>query len=245
MKIDDRDLNSNETSIIKELNQLEISVLKDEKLHLFLAKKDSVDYIYNTSALEGNAMTYPEVATLLDGVTVGGHKLSDEHMILNQKNSLKLFFDLIDSKSFDLSKETLHKLHSQVAKEEALSWGEFRDNNVRIGGTEYIPLKHSMLNDVYKNNSNFLMKITHPIIQAFVCFLLNAKSQYFYDGNKRTARLMMNGILLSNGYPLLNIKAKDKLEFNKIMIEYYDTNNLIKAVKFLLKYYLNQIDELK
>ncbi len=49
-----------------------------------LDEKDKVDFIYNTSALEGKAMTYPEVETLLDGITVGGHKLSDEQQILNQ-----------------------------------------------------------------------------------------------------------------------------------------------------------------
>ena len=53
-----------------------------------LDEKDKVDFIYNTSALEGNAMTYPEVETLLDGITVGGHKLSDEQQILNQNRRL-------------------------------------------------------------------------------------------------------------------------------------------------------------
>ena len=56
---------------------------------------------------------------------------------------------------------------------------------------------------------------------------------------------MMNGILLSNGYALLNIKAKDKLEFNKAMIDYYDTDNIINIVNFLVKYYKKQISELE
>lgn len=64
-----------------------------------------MDYIFNTSALEGNAMTYPEVETLLDGITVGGHKVSDAHMILNQNNSVKLLFNLIESNKFDLSRK--------------------------------------------------------------------------------------------------------------------------------------------
>ena len=231
-------------STLNKLNNIKVPLTQDKKLNIFLAKKDRVDYVFNTSALEGNAMTYPEVETLLDGVTVGGHTLSDEHMILNQNNSVKLFFELIETDMFDLTKETLFKLHAQVAKEEALTWGEFRDNNVRIGGTEYIPPRHQELESIYRSNGVLLFQIHHPVIQALCCFLLNAKSQYFYDGNKRTARLMMNGVLLSHGYPMLNIKAKDKLAFNTKMVEYYDTDNILKAVMYLLKYYIKQVDEL-
>ncbi len=209
-----------------------------------MAKKDKIDYIFNTSALEGNAMTYPEVETLLDGTTVGGHKVSDEHMILNQNNSLKVLFYLIENNTFNLTKKTICLLHKEVAFKEALTWGEFRDTNVRIGGTEFLPPKAEKLDEVYLDNLDFLNQVAHCIIKAMCCFLLNAKSQYFYDGNKRTARLMMNGILLKNGYPMLNIKAKDKLLFNTMMIEYYDNDDIVKAVLWLLQYYTKQIGEL-
>lgn len=233
---------------ITKLNEIKLELKPNKKLNTFLAKKDSVDYIYNTSALEGNAMTYPEVETLLDGVTVGGHKLSDEQMILNQNRSVKSLFRLIDDEEFDISKKTLCSLcslHKDVAQEEALVWGEFRDANVRIGGTEYIPLDFKKLEDAYTQQLQFIDEVKSPVIKAITYFLLNAKAQYFYDGNKRTARLMMNGILLSNGYPMLNIKAKNKLEFNKMMINYYDSDELLVGVEYLLHYYVRQIDELQ
>ena len=65
-----------------------------------MAHKDKVDFIYNTSALEGNSMTYPEVETLLGGITVGGHKLSDEQQILNQNRSINLLFKMIKNDDF-------------------------------------------------------------------------------------------------------------------------------------------------
>lgn len=231
--------------MITKLNQIKLEIKANKKLNTFLAKKDMVDYIYNTSALEGNAMTYPEVETLLDGVTVGGHKLSDEQMILNQNRSVKSLFKLLDNKEFNINKKILCLLHQEVAQEEALVWGKFRDANVRIGGTEYIPLDFKKLEDAYTQQLEFMDEIKYPVIKAITYFLLNAKAQYFYDGNKRTARLMMNGILLSNGYPMLNIKAKDKLEFNKMMINYYDNDELLVGVDYLLRYYINQINELQ
>lgn len=86
--------------------------------------------------------------------------------------------------------------------------GEFRTSGVNIGGAEYIPPKADELNRIFEDGVNRIEKISHPIIRAIVYFLFAAKSQFFFDGNKRTARLVMNGILLNNGYPMLNIKFK-------------------------------------
>lgn len=230
--------------MIDKLNKIDIKLIKNKKLNITLAKKDKIDYIYNTSALEGNAMTYPEVETLLDGVTVGGHKLSDENMILNQNNSVKVLFNLLQNDQFDLSKQTICLLHKEVAQDEALKWGEFRDANVRIGGTEFIPPKYTQLDIVFNENMKFINQIKEPVVQAFCSFLLNARTQYFYDGNKRTARLMMNGHLLTNAYPMLTIKVKHKLEFNKMMIEYYDNDDMVVAVLWLCEYYMKQVSEL-
>jgi len=227
------------------INKISYDIKPNYELNIFLAKKEKIDYIYNTSALEGNAMSFPEVQTLLEGITVGGHKLSDEQMILNQNRSVNLLFELIKNKEFCLSKETLCKLHYEVSKEEALKWGEFREDNIRISGTEYIPPKATKLNEIFEYNSKKLQKIIHPINKAIIYFLLGAKNQYFYDGNKRTSRLMMNGELLKNGYALLNIKVKDQLEFNKMMINYYDTNDILNALEYLSNYYINQIKELE
>ncbi|MEA3373973.1 MAG: hypothetical protein U9Q62_09835 [Campylobacterota bacterium] len=122
-----------------EINSIDISHLdftKDKERYTFLAKKDKVDFIYNTAALEGNAMTYPEVETLLEGITVGGHKLSDEQQILNQNRSVDLLFAMLEQENFQLNKQTLLALHAEVAREEALRWGVFRDGNVNIGGTK-------------------------------------------------------------------------------------------------------------
>ncbi len=227
-----------------EINKLDTSSLEpfkfDKKNSFLLAKKDKIDFIYNTSALEGNAMTYPEVQTLLEGITVGGHKLSDEQQVLNQNRSVNLLFELIDKEKFSIDKNTLLMLHKKVAYEEALSWGEFRTSGVNIGGTDYLPPKASKLDKLFEQGVDEIKKINHPIVRALTYFLFGAKCQFFYDGNKRTSRLIMNGILLANGYPMLNIKAKDKLEFNKRMIAFYDGENIILSIKYLVDYYVRE-----
>ena len=231
-------LSSDEINKIN-FNTLE-SFIPNKELSVFLAHKDRIDFIYNTAALEGNAMTYPEVQTLLEGITVGGHKLSDEQQILNQNDSVNLLLEILKDNEFKLNKSILLKLHEKVAFKEALSWGEFRSGNVRIGGTEYLPPKSSELDKIFDDGIKELEKISHPIIKAITYFLFGAKCQFFYDGNKRTSRLIMNGILLENGYPILNIKVKDKLEFNKQMLAFYDDGDIVKCLHYLVKYYHQQ-----
>ena len=228
----------------QEINQIDISKLSifksNTELAFYLAKKDKIDFVYNTSALEGNAMTYPEVQTLLEGVTVGGHKLSDEQQILNQSKSVDYLFELIDTKSFKINIDTFTSLHAFVAKEEALKWGVFRESSVNIGGTDYEVPHADLLEDIFTTGIEEIKKIDHPIIRAVTMFLFGAKCQFFYDGNKRTSRLMMNGILIECGYPILNIKAKDRLEFNSMMVKFYDGDDITPSIEYLMNYYLKQ-----
>ena len=227
-----------------EINKINFNTLNDfipnKELSLFLAHKDRIDFIYNTAALEGNAMTYPEVQALLEGVTVGRHKLSDEQQILNQNESVNLLLEMVKKEEFEINKSILLKLHEKVAFKEALSWGKFRSGNVRIGGTEYLPPKSSELDKIFDDGIKELEKISHPIIRAITYFLFGAKCQFFYNGNKRTSRLIMNGILLKDGYPILNIKVKDKLEFNTQMLEFYDRGEIKKSLQYLTRYYHQQ-----
>jgi len=226
-----------------EINRLKSVVnyyKKDKKYAYSMAKKDKIDFIYNTSALEGNAMTFPEVQTLLEGVTVGGHKLSDEQQVLNQSRSIELLFKMIEKSTFVLNKDTVCALHKEVAKDEALSWGVFRTANVNIGGTQYLPPQASHLDEIFKEGVKKLQTIDDPILKALTYFLFGARTQFFFDGNKRTSRLIMNALLLIEGLPILNIKAVDKLEFNKKMIAFYDTGDYIEALEYFNSYYHQQ-----
>jgi hypothetical protein len=76
--------------------------------------------------LEGNPFTYPEVQTLLEGVTVGGRRLSDERQILSLSESATHLRDLVESGRFALSKKTSDYLNHLIARYEALAAGHFR-----------------------------------------------------------------------------------------------------------------------
>ena len=72
------------------------------------------------------------------------------------------------------------------------------------------------------DDSYYIMDIYDRSIHFF---LTMARCQFFYDVNKRMGRFVMNGLLLNSGYPAINLPAKRKLEFNQLMLDFYETGN--------------------
>lgn len=69
--------------------------------------------------------------------------------------------------------------------------------------------------------------------KAIFIFLQMARNQFFYDVNKRMGRFMMNGLLLSKGYPAINLPAKKQLEFNQLMLAFYPSNDMSAMTNFM------------
>ena len=69
--------------------------------------------------------------------------------------------------------------------------------------------------------------------QAIFIFLTMARSQFFFDVNKRMGKFMMNGHLLANGYPAINIQAKRQLEFNEKMLRFYESGDQKEMNSFI------------
>jgi hypothetical protein len=200
----------------------------------FRAKKVLEGIVYDTVHLEGNPFTFPEVKTLLEGITVGGHKLSDERQVLNQAKSWKVLLDKVQRGIFVVDRRTFCELQAIVAAEEAMEWGMFRTGPVTIAGTGYRPPPAVDLDELFDQGLATLAAIQHPHWKAILFFLFGSLNQFFWDGNKRTARLIMNGMLMSSGYDIINIPAKKRLEFNETMIRFYDGRDAAEMVAFLV-----------
>lgn len=115
--------------------------------------------------------------------------------------------------------------------------GSFRTGQVYIAGVEkYVPPKAEELDLIFEQ----MIKEFHQLdldthTKAFWLFLQCARHQFFYDGNKRTAQLMMNGFLLSNELPVVSIPARLKRSYDSKMTRFYDTNKMEPMMKFLQK----------
>lgn len=204
------------------------------KKAIFYTKKQLPDFVSDAMNLEGIAVTVPEVQTLLEGISIGGHKQSDITITNNQIEAWKSLFNSLEENKFEVSKSFTCKLHSIAAKEESLTWGHFRNAAVSISGTNYKPPIYNTLDDRWNSMLNDFHNISDIFEKASFVFLTMAKNQFFFDVNKRMGRFMMNSILLYHGYPAINVQAKRKQEFNQLMIEYYESNNMQDMRQFLL-----------
>lgn len=122
-----------------------------------------------------------------------------------------------------------------------MTWGKFRDGQVFIGGTEYTPPTADELDNIFMQGIREINNISNIILKAWIVFLWGSLNQFFYDGNKRTPRLLANGVLLTYGLPPLNILAKDQLMYNQIMTNFYNTQDATPAIEWLYEYYYNSI----
>lgn len=202
---------------------------------MWLAKKMLPEYIFDTAKLEGNPLTFPEIQTLMDGITVGGHKISDQQQILNLKSAWLKAFSYAAKPNLNLDKAMFLDIHSCVAKEEALEWGVFRSGSVGIAGTTtYTCPPADKLDTLFTSTLENIQQIKTPVHKALQLFLNCVYNQFFWDGNKRTSRIIANIILMHADIAVFNIKAADILEFNTLMLEYYNTNSTAHIMPFLL-----------
>lgn len=214
--------------------------LETKKL-IILIKKLLPDVVFNMASLEGNPFTYPEVQTLLDGITIGGHKVSDEQQVYRIRNGWDYLFDILKQKSIAIDINMFNSFNDIVAKDEAFISGTFRTGQVRIAGTEFMPPKAEELDNIFTSELSELIKRCKSKTElAFEIFLWGALNQFYYDGNKRTSRLVSNVVLTSNGQGIFNIKAKDKLQFNTLMVEFYNTREANNVFEFLHNYCLER-----
>ena len=214
---------------------MDISKIKPNiRKAVFLAKRNISELVYEAVNLEGICFTLPEVQTLLDGVTVGGHKLSDQNITLNQAQAWKTLFDLVLESRFFLSANIACLIHAQAAKEDALEWGEFRSGSVTIAGTSFKPPKAESLSQLWDEMIEESQKIQDLYKRSIFIFLEMSRNQFFFDVNKRMGRFMMNGLLLNNGHPVINVPASRKQEFNSLMLEFYESHNHEKMTEFMM-----------
>jgi len=205
---------------------------------IWRAKKVFAEIIHDVTALEGNPFTLPEIQTLLDGVTVGGKKISDAEQVLNQRSAFLYLFDLVQSENFAMTPVTACEIQRRVARGEAMEEGVFRTGKVGIGATYQPPTGEpealaKLLESAFVRMATEAEALENPFERGMVAFLHVARQQCFWDGNKRTGRLLMNGVLLAAGQDIITVAAADQLEFNQKMHRYYESGDGTEMMNFL------------
>lgn len=174
---------------------------------------------YNSNAIEGNSLTLKETFLVInEGMTVKGKPLKDHLEAKDHHAALEYLYDLVDKdKKHTISEALIRNLHRIIIQETDKDWaGRYRNANVIIGGAKHTPPDALQVPLEMRNLISWLslQKGKGDIIELSA--LLHHKLVYihpFFDGNGRTARLIMNVLLMQAGYPLVIILKNDRKKY--------------------------------
>lgn len=197
--------------------------------NLFLAKKKWDENIYCGMRMENRAVTFPQTKTILSGVNVPNVRIDDIQAILNMRDSWKYLLNTITE---PLTLEYICKLNEYIARNEALEWGTLRTGTVGISGTDYIP-PIPEYEKAKAELENILNADTTATEKALNTFTWGARSQLFWDGNKRTSLVAANKILITSGVGMLTIKENNMQRFNELLVDFYNTGTPDNVKEFL------------
>lgn len=208
-----------------------------QKENLFLAKKNLVDYIWKSANLEGINITFPDTYTIVEKLSMQNADIADVNTILNLKHAWQEVFKTYNE---ELTLEYILKIHKEVSKDEALTWGELRTGKVGISGTDYIP---KIPNEkLVKNSLRKFNEIECDTERILKLMLWMMKSQLFWDGNKRTSMIIANKELIKHGRGIVSIAIKDINEFNRLLSGYYSYDKDKELLEFLYNKCLQGIE---
>ena len=205
--------------------------LKSEGASDLVKKKELERFVielsWKSSKIEGNTYSLLDTERLiLDGVEAKGHEKSEAIMILNHKSAFH--YILAHSKSYSsISPQSIIEIHRLLVKDLGVSFG-IRSRMVGITGSSYKPLSvPSQIEEALDGLCSFIQKLDDPYSCALMLLLGISYIQPFEDGNKRTARLMANAILISSHLAPLSYRSVDSQYFKKSILVFYERNSLI------------------
>lgn len=205
--------------------------------NIFVAKRNIVDYIWKSARLEGINVTFPQTYAICEKASVNGVSVEDILKITNLKRAWQTVLNDIHC---PINLEYICKIHSEIARDEALEWGKLRTGTVYISGTDYVP---PIPNETsVKNELEELLKITKPTERAIKVMLWGMKSQLFWDGNKRTSMLIANKIMIENGCGVISVPNEKLQEFNERLCDFYSNDSLAQISKFVYDECIDGLD---
>lgn len=197
--------------------------------NVFLAKRNIVDSIWKSSHIEGINVTFQETQRIYDGGNVARLRIDELQTINNLKHAWIFILNSLDNEN-DI--KLLKSINSLVGSNLVDRAGEMRIYDVQIGGTNWkpdIPNEEKVSNELeeIKKSSSCItdMAITE------MCYLM--RTQFFNDGNKRTAMLFANKILISNGKGIISVPVDKDVKFGELLTKYYENNNMEELKQFI------------
>lgn len=186
----------------------------------------AIDLSWKSSQIEGNTYSLLETELLLkEKETAPGKPKQDAIMLLNHKEALNFILEHPDY-IVPVSIRGIEDIHSLLIKELDVD-RNIRKGRVGITGTNYVPLDNEyQIREALREMCVVINKKENVLEKALLTLVLLSYIQAFADGNKRTARIVSNGVLLASGYCPLSFRTIDSIIYKEAMLVFYELNNI-------------------
>lgn len=176
-----------------------------------------VELTYTSNAIEGNTLTRKETALVVEkGLTVGGKWLTEHLEATNHARALDWVKKQVKRKPTNLTEKDILHIHDVILKGiDDANAGHYRSVSVRISGSAVVLPNPRKVLDLMQDFAEWLScdQGLHPVELAAEAHYRLVTIHPFVDGNGRSARLLMNMILLMSGYPAAIIRKRDRLAY--------------------------------
>ena len=185
-----------------------------------------IDLSWKSSQIEGNTYTLLETERLLrESKTAEGKTKEEAVMLLNHKDALSFVLDNPDYLK-ELTVSHIEDIHQLLTKDLSIDKG-LRRHRVGITGTNYHPLDNEFqIREAMRDACELINSKSNIFEKALLTLILLSYIQPFSDGNKRTARITSNAILIANDYCPLSFRSIDSIDYKKAMLIFYEQNSL-------------------
>lgn len=217
-----------------ELEQLSLLQKKFEKNISQLSKIEynkelerlAIDLSWKSSQIEGNTYSLLETERLLkEKETASGKTKEEAIMLLNHKEAIDFIVENPDY-LIPLSVPKIEDIHSLLIKDFEVD-KNIRKRRVGISGTNYRPLDNEFqILEALSNMCELVNSKENVFEKALLLLALISYIQPFVDGNKRTARIVSNAVLMNHKYCPISFRTVDSVEYKKAMLLFYEQNNI-------------------
>ena len=208
------------------------------KESVYLLKKNIVELVYNAGKFEGLNTTLLQTEEIIKYNRANNVAVDDVLTVVNLKRGFEMLLNDVQEPLLETSK----RINRVVAAEDALFPGEIRTGGVEVSTIQgrYVPpmLTEDELNNQYGEIMNQEISDTEKALRLF---LFISKNQIFWDGNKRTALLSANKVMLQRGLGILSIPETEFEIFNKLLSIFYNSKSSEDELRLIEYMYLNCI----
>ena len=220
------ELQENFTKNISDLSELEFSK-ELERL--------AIDLSWKSSQIEGNTYSLLETEKLLkEKKTASGKTKEEAVMLLNHKEAIDFIVKNPDY-LFPLTVSKIEDIHRILTKELAVD-RNIRKRRVGISGTNFKPIDNEFqIKEALTEMCDLINKKENIFEKSLLALVLISYIQPFVDGNKRTARIVSNAILINHKYCPISFRTVDSIDYKKAMLLFYEQNNISSFKKIFIE----------